>query len=1097
MKIFKLASSIQEVSDQSAFLFFKKALKFITWANIGEKRCKKIKEANGWSIYRTQRQGIIKQSSGHRTPEFILYVYVYEKQDDKPRYKIELLSKRNVKIANWQGGTPDADAVYGGELKELLSTIGITDVLLPNEMDESQKREEARLGLIPSTVDGKRAYNYIRLTKQKDSYSNAQSLEFWLAAIQTKRSILGTEEFQGVSSASKFHVFFRKNDLESGFNGQTLDATQDREGLQPEKAVESLGELVGKATFNGFVDETSPMYIPKDAGPNNWDFSLNIRKYNQNVAIDHRLPDMDEENNKISSFGEYMMKTSQNYDFGGYYSGNIPDPSSYVGTSAVEAGQIKATFSGADKAIQYVNEFNSNLLKNIAFIFNFSKAGAYGVYLSELDRAIKTEVLKKKLNQKGYKIVDEHGILTAYPEKAEMPTEQIDKDINTLYDDINKDGGTAIGINMGNVLSAAQADLSNIPNTEPQFLYEQLSILHLGETIVHEAIHAKGHHDEGPSEQGEAAFASWVLPKINKAYMEHLKSVGKENEFNEIIIGTSKRHASSVNWYKEAQYAMPHNLFSPNGSDLSGRMGGWSGNLRGRQDFSMMFNQMSHESIEKRLGRQYMWPLAQDIELEKDSIEEQLRKTFKSDRDMSKSTEELLQKDRAKESELYKSVEEKLDDNRPAPLLQTLKKDASIKKVATLFGWFNNLEISDGSSIPGLSDRVMAWDDRDEDFAWSDKDIRQQPRYNPEYDIKGFYYRWIEPRFAPQLFDDMTQELSNTHPAKRFAQNSCEDDAAMDQIAKIISRAKDYVANGKVKACRFIVSDDLAPFVSNLLANSRTILIPMEETPEPSSSLWISGDGIEDDKIEQAEKYFRGDNAFEMVANELLGLKNTEKTLDQVISLLKKINGEENLDDIYLVGEPAREKLYGEKISSGMFRFCCKNKEDAATYGQLLANSMGCEFDYNKNGDMIMFVGDIVLVFHSGENQDVCEKLMSLGASKEDMADGITCELSNKDFTINMIALNVVDGSAYDPFGVKADIENKVIRSKYHVSDILVMNPMIVLKMMKMMKDGYSVEESYKPFMHNAMSMLSDLDGNMIEFARMFVINNGIIDMGE
>jgi hypothetical protein len=52
-------------------------------------------------------------------------------------------------------------------------------------------------------------------------------------------------------------------------------------------------------------------------------------------------------------------------------------------------------FSRANDAIQLVNRYNSSLLSNVSFIFNFAKSGAYGVYLSALDRAIKTKVLQK------------------------------------------------------------------------------------------------------------------------------------------------------------------------------------------------------------------------------------------------------------------------------------------------------------------------------------------------------------------------------------------------------------------------------------------------------------------------------------------------------------------------------------------------------------------------------------------------------------------------------------------------------------------------------------------------------------------------------
>lgn len=234
-------------------------------------------------------------------------------------------------------------------------------------------------------------------------------------------------------------------------------------------------------------------------------------------------------------------------DFSGYFSGNVPDyAANLIGTASVDASQIKSAFGKTDDAIKMVNQFDGNLLKNITFIFNFSQSGAYGVYLGELDKAIKTKALTKQLEQKGYKVTDQNGVLTAFSEKGDIGQEQIDKDIENLYKQLDQGGGTAIGVNMAKIIQSSHENSNSIPSPDPDWLFEQLTILHLGETIVHECTHALGHSDEGPSEAAEQNFANWALPQINQKYMQHLKSIGKDSEFQEIILSGQKKHAKSI-----------------------------------------------------------------------------------------------------------------------------------------------------------------------------------------------------------------------------------------------------------------------------------------------------------------------------------------------------------------------------------------------------------------------------------------------------------------------------------------------------------------------------------------------------------------------
>ena len=436
-----------------------------------------------------------------------------------------------------------------------------------------------------------------------------------------------------------------------------------------------------------------------------------------------------------------------NADYEGYHGQDVPQEIvNLVGTGGTSASQITMLFPKADKSIQLVNEFDSSLLADIAYIFNFSKGGAYGVYLDSLDKTIKTEELKQALEGAGYQVVDENGVLNAYPSQQNKTQEEIQQDIDVFYKKIESEGGTSFGINMSSILSLSQ-NSSNASNSPDPNLWEWIAILHVGSTIAHEATHAKGHQDEGMPQQVESAFEQWALPKLNEEYRNYWENDPNlsQYEFSPIEFTGEKIHASSQGWYRTAQHFFQQMQFqnlknSPKGSDIEGRFPSKPNTERGRGEWGMLAQIQQNWPIESRLGRECMFPLPEGVSQEHDIVEEQLskyRQEMPNQSDPTASIEELLSESHDEDAG-YKAMETLLEEERPAPLMVPLEKAASLKKEATVFGWMNNLEISDGRTIPGLSDRVMAWEDRDEDFSEDEQWIKSQPRYNPLYDIKGF-----------------------------------------------------------------------------------------------------------------------------------------------------------------------------------------------------------------------------------------------------------------------------------------------------------------------------------------------------------------------
>ncbi|GAG97306.1 unnamed protein product, partial [marine sediment metagenome] len=262
-------------------------------------------------------------------------------------------------------------------------------------------------------------------------------------------------------------VSFISRNIERNISGEEkviTDISTNGVDLGAQEALLVVEEWVKKAKLNGFVGEGESGYIPKGANPSNWNFLYNtpIKDTNKKteqppqVDVPHDEDDDDEDLLSLLSFNYKKYKTAQ--DFEGYFNGDIPDTAADIlGTTSVEASQIKSMFGRANEAIDLVNKFDSSLLGNISFIFNFAKSGAYGVYLSALDRAIKTKALQKKLEQIGYSVDTTDQGLTAYPKDGgNKPTGEIQADIDSIYKDLESKGGTAFGINMNAVLDASK-----------------------------------------------------------------------------------------------------------------------------------------------------------------------------------------------------------------------------------------------------------------------------------------------------------------------------------------------------------------------------------------------------------------------------------------------------------------------------------------------------------------------------------------------------------------------------------------------------------------------------------------------------------------
>lgn len=777
--------------------------------------------------------------------------------------------------------------------------------------------------------------------------------------------------------------------------------------------------------------------------------------------------------------------------FGGYYTGNIPEyGAQFLGTSAVDASQINSLFGKSSEAINLVNQFDSSLLLNISFIFNFAKSGAYGVYLSELDRAIKTKALQKKLEQMGYVVKpSDQGILKAYaPENAPRKNqEDIQKDIDKVYQDLESKGGSAIGINMNSILDASKKDAS-VSNSKDPSIWEWIAILHIGGTIVHEATHARGATDEASPEAQEAAFITWALPRVNLKYKDYLEGKGQGDTYNPLSMTSQKRHANRNTWYKKAQWNYyPREIYnsSPTGSDISGRHPDhYPQDVdSGRAAWGLEMMQRENVPIERRLSKEFMSPLPQNLSQEHDILEEQLRKYTQGDKkiDPELIIEELLSEGHT-EPQAYTSIETLLENKRPKPLLLPLKKASRMNKTATLFGWMNNLEISDGSTIPGLGDRVMAWDDRDECFSEEETWIRKQVRYNPTYDIKGFYYRWIEPRFQPQLFDDMTRDYSGTHPAKRFASNQSVP-SDLVKILSVLGHVKSKVLDRKIKNTRLIISQELLPLINKIFSGNKLIQLNLFDCGnvenDKVSSVWISVPEVMVSDIQKAENYLQGKGAKEdeSLIDDLFGSSvQKENAIREIIGVVRDTCKEYGIRDIYLAGGYPRDVAMGRSlVDVEDLDFSCAWPNQSLKVGGLVAEKLNAtDIQIFHRTMTLSFTHKNIKVDFKG-NYNPVEIREQLRKNKIPTT-ALNFDIYNRDFTMNMLIYDVMADKIYDISGeAKKDIERKTIRTYFDPNFICKENPLIILRALKFqIRYGFEIEHDLAVAMIKNAPLLFD-----------------------
>jgi hypothetical protein len=347
----------------------------------------------------------------------------------------------------------------------------------------------------------------------------------------------------------------------------------------------------------------------------------------------------------------------------------------------------------------------------------------------------------------------------------------------------------------------------------------------------------------------------------------------------------------------------------------------------------------------------------------------------------------------------------------------------------------------------------MAWDDRDEDFSREEEWIKRQPRYNPTYDLKGFYYRWIEPRFQPRLWDDITQDYTNTHPAKRFA--SVEIDSDMSQILLVLETIRDRILAGKMKATRLVISSDIHELVNKVLkcegVEVKAFRFGRSDNGEFIYGLWAFEPSISVDSIRKAETKFQNKKApddLNDLVEDLLGFsKYRAEVADEVIEVARLICKKNAIEDLYVIGMYAREKALGnDKPDVEQLDFSTPSSSKNAQLGQLLANALGVPISIGN--DVRFSYKGIKIEFSVTSSR---EELAQLSVLNVRIKNQLAIDLLRRDFTINMFAYNVATKAIEDPLKVaKKAVKMRQIRTYLDANTIVKKNPIVILRALKL-----------------------------------------------
>jgi hypothetical protein len=356
-----------------------------------------------------------------------------------------------------------------------------------------------------------------------------------------------------------------------------------------------------------------------------------------------------------------------------------------------------------------------------------------------------------------------------------------------------------------------------------------------------------------------------------------------------------------------------------------------------------------------------------------------------------------------------------------------------------------------------MRERIIPGEESDDflNFDWDE--VKKLPRYN--YDGQMYYY--CEPRFEPELFDQMVSNrpTSFINPAKRFAQKK---DPNYDIILNVLNIIENKIKTNKVRGTRLLCSEDIFPFIKSFYRNDEYIKVISTKKGgfgkhDDVLTAWIYRNSIPKDKIELAEDYVSGiDKSKEAkdIFDFLMGSNFLKKDIIKtILSMAKNICEQYKIEDVFVVGGFPRSIAIKESWNNiHDLDFASAWPDQCIKLGGMLADTLMVENTQLFHRTMTLsweWMGikcDFKGSFNPREIRDLLRK-------NNIKTTPLNMDIYDRDFTINMLIYDVNKEIIYDVCkqSIK-DIKNKEIKTYFAETETIVKNnPIIILRALKYM----------------------------------------------